>query len=384
MRRRFLFLAAGAFLWAALVAHAQTEGVQKNVEKTLEQMRLDQLIADALKFNPDLRVAESKVREAEAELNRTRMKVVSDVTYLHAEIQAAQAMVDYAKKQYERSTQLRKSGALSEEDYRQAVLALEKAKSELATKRARLPYLVGKQLTAETLLEALSRSLLSDAQASKPAATDEEWLRRAMLDLIGRPPSGDEMKKFLGLPEKDRREKWLEQTLKQEKHPNAHADLMAWLGASTQCTHCHQGTTFKHPHGRVHWAEWITKETPLTEKLRTVLDKTSRFEYGDTAPKVIFDNLRDSTLAGLNLSVRVKTWKKDKIDVKLPQPVPMGAVLQYLEDELDVMFILREYGIVVVAAEEKLPPGAVRVVDFWKRGKTTEKKEDVESKKISN
>ena len=47
-------------------------------------------------------------------------------------------------------------------------------------------------------------------------------------------------------------------------------------------------------------------------------------------------------------------------------------MLQFLEDELDVVFVLRDYGVVVVAAEEKLPPGAVRVLDFWKYGKALE------------
>src|SRR2546425_220306 len=45
-------------------------------EKDLKAMTLDELLAKALKDNPDLRVAESKVREAEAELNRTRLQAL--------------------------------------------------------------------------------------------------------------------------------------------------------------------------------------------------------------------------------------------------------------------------------------------------------------------
>src|SRR5205823_10488997 len=43
-------------------------------EPTLEEM-----LTNALKDNPDIRVAEAKVREAEAELNRTRLQVTQKV-----------------------------------------------------------------------------------------------------------------------------------------------------------------------------------------------------------------------------------------------------------------------------------------------------------------
>ena len=84
------------------------------------------------------------------------------------------------------------------------------------------------------------------------------------------------------------------------------------------------------------------------------------------------DYLREKMLPGINLHVRTKLSKKDAIDVKLFEPVPLGAVLQYLEDELAIIFVLRDYGIVVVSADERIPPGAVRVIDFWKHGKTAE------------
>jgi hypothetical protein len=31
---------------------------------------------------------------------------------------------------------------------------------------------------------------------------------------------------------------------------------------------------------------------------------------------------------------------------------------------------LRDYGIVAVTADDRIPPGAQRVIDWWKRGKT--------------
>src|SRR5438067_1850675 len=45
-----------------------------------EKLKLEELLSRALKDNPDVRVAEAKVREAEAELNRARLLVAQKVT----------------------------------------------------------------------------------------------------------------------------------------------------------------------------------------------------------------------------------------------------------------------------------------------------------------
>src|SRR5437588_11514314 len=53
-----------------------------NLEKALEHGSLEEALASALKNNPDIRVAESKVQEAEAELNRSRLQVTQKVVSL--------------------------------------------------------------------------------------------------------------------------------------------------------------------------------------------------------------------------------------------------------------------------------------------------------------
>ena len=50
---------------------------EKTPPKT-ESAQLAEMLAVALKHNPDIRVAEAKLREAEAELNRTRLDVWRD------------------------------------------------------------------------------------------------------------------------------------------------------------------------------------------------------------------------------------------------------------------------------------------------------------------
>src|SRR5206468_7820042 len=57
-------------------------------EPTLEEM-----LTNALKDNPDIRVAEAKVREAEAELNRTRLQVTQKIVALQQALLAQKAEV---------------------------------------------------------------------------------------------------------------------------------------------------------------------------------------------------------------------------------------------------------------------------------------------------
>src|SRR5437762_8496144 len=50
---------------------------------------LDDLLSQALKSNPDVRLAESKVREAEADLNRVRMQIMQKIVKLEIDIKEA-------------------------------------------------------------------------------------------------------------------------------------------------------------------------------------------------------------------------------------------------------------------------------------------------------
>src|ERR1700722_20375703 len=98
MRRIILFVLIGTLWLSAGPGDAQTPKIQKEVEKKLEKAReeqkaasLEEMIQQALKSNPDIRVAEVKVREAQAERERTRLQVVGQVENQLAEIAAAKA-----------------------------------------------------------------------------------------------------------------------------------------------------------------------------------------------------------------------------------------------------------------------------------------------------
>lgn len=393
MRRCLGMLVVGIAIAAAPTSgHAQPQDAPKKAEDKLEQARLDDLIARALKNNPDIRVAESKVRETEAELSRTRMKAVSDITFLHAEIQAAKSMVEYAQKQYDRADQLYQKKAITAEEHRVSSLALEKAKADLAGKQAKLPYLLGQSAgnTATTLLDAIvAKTWLADAKDMK--STDEEFLRRLYLDLTGALPTVEELKAFLAAPAKDRREKWLNQLLKS----HAESPRGTWKDWVKSCIRCHDSSLRPWSVMNEPWHNFgvdqpiripARTDSPLHDKLRMALDNRIKFKAEKKSPTEVLSFVRDY-LPGVNLNVRIKPPLKGAFNPEDPartvtadfsEPIPMGAFLQFLEDELQCTFILRDYGVVVISAAEKLPPGAVRVTDFWKHDKAADKKEKAE------
>src|SRR5262249_45888611 len=329
---------------------------------------------EALKTNPDVRVAEAKVREAEAELNRTRMKVVSELSLLHAEIQAAQAEADEADRRYERAKTLYQKRALAVEELGAVKRTLEKVTAGLDIKRAKLPYLLGKQSggsASSALIDDLIKKKFDIKKIEEPS--DEVFLRRLYLDLRGRLPTAEEMKSFLKIPAKDRREKWVDQLRKDEFARIHKGPLNAscikcheypWLGIGAPDDHLHRIWVDKY------WQLYFKPESPLTDKLRKALDVPIRADFNSMPLKDVLEYLRDKAQGDFNFHVRAKAREEEPVSVKLKTPVPIGAVLQFLEDEHDIIFVLRDYGIVVVAADERIPPGAMRVIDFWKHGKS--------------
>jgi hypothetical protein len=99
--------------------------------------RLEDLLAKALKDNPDIRVAEAKVREAEAELNRTRLQVMQKVVSLYHALESHKVVLAAAE------ADLRTAGDPVAGN--QARHRLLQAKAKLAEIEAEMPYLTGQQ-----------------------------------------------------------------------------------------------------------------------------------------------------------------------------------------------------------------------------------------------
>ena len=318
-------------------------------------------------------------------MNRTRLRVVEEISSTHAEIQAARALVDEAIARYERMKRLSDVKAVEDNVVGESLSRLLKTKADLAVKETKLPYLLGKQsvvIDANLGYYPPGLALIVRGKSGMSAAiSDEEFLRRATLDLHGRVPTVDEMKAFLKMPENDRRAKWIEQQSRMGRDS-------IWIDYGFPIYMSPDGKRYQAlvaPHILdFHTRLSRTPDSPLTEKLRKALDAPVSLTLLMAKPPDLMKTTRDDVLGGdINIIVRIKTWKKDAVNVILPKKVPAGAMLQFLEDELDIVFVLRDYGIVVVAADEKLPPGAVRVLDFWKYGKALEPAEGLKEKTLA-
>jgi hypothetical protein len=282
-------------------------------QKPAQAPALDQMIADALRHNPDIRIAESKVHEAEAVLNQTRLQVIQKIVTIQHALEAQRALVHLQEQQLRRCEQLHQTNAVPDEVVEAARQKLTAAKGKLSEIEAELPYLLGKQDAVR--LSAGLRLLLKSPRLELQPSTDFE---AATLSEIGKA---------------------------QGPGPETLADVLTAASARL---------------GPM--AERIRKalDTPVTAEttgapLAEVLGAFERH-----APGVTF-RILDSN--GLDLS-------NTPINLRLNGRVPLGAALQAVQDSLgaeQVGFVVRDYGI-LVAPKDRIPPGAVSVERFWKAG----------------
>jgi hypothetical protein len=131
------------------VAEEEEELPKKKVAERKEapaKSKLEEMLAEALKNNPDIRVAVAKAAEAEAELNRTRLQVTQKVITLHHSLLSQKAAVEYAQKKYERFKKLSEQGSIDTRLLDEAQEALTATKAKLASVEAEIPALLGKSI----------------------------------------------------------------------------------------------------------------------------------------------------------------------------------------------------------------------------------------------
>lgn len=111
--------------------------------KKAEPGSLEDLIEKALHHNADIRAAEAKVREVEAELNRVRHQVVAKVATLKHDITTAKKMLEFAEKQVGLATDSFRRGGASQQQLYDALAAFEKQKADLARLETDMQNLTG-------------------------------------------------------------------------------------------------------------------------------------------------------------------------------------------------------------------------------------------------
>jgi hypothetical protein len=112
---------------------------------------LDQMLRIALEHNPDIRAARGEVAVAEANLDRTRLTVVKDLTAYRDRWLSLRASLTSAAEELAQYEKLADRGAVSDAalvEVRQKVAALQLQFRELETE---LPFLLGAPLEADDL-----------------------------------------------------------------------------------------------------------------------------------------------------------------------------------------------------------------------------------------
>jgi hypothetical protein len=330
-------LASLGILLVGVVAFAQQPAGQpkdtkvKQADQAPQQGSLENLVSQALRNNPDIRVAEAKVHEAELELQRTRIATAQKVAGLHGSIEIARKVRDEAEQRFRTAQRLFQAGnnVMSQEEMRTLKLAWERAIYEVAKLEAEMPALLGK----------LPGKLGEEKSKAEPAqaATD-----RALLWLLHRATDKVVEEATRATDEKGEQEllsKYYEVlTIRRDAAP--------------------KGT--------------------MAERIRKALDATVNGDYKDKQFAEVFKEF-EKHFDGIAFRV-VQDPPKGRMDINLGQ-VPLGSAIQAVNDILgEYRFVVRDYGI-LFTHRDMLPPGALLLHDFWKSEPSKEKpKADGEAK----
>jgi hypothetical protein len=181
-------------------------------QKSPEKSKLEEMLTEALKNNPDIRVAAAKMAEAEAELNRTRLQVTQKVVTLYYAIEAQKKIVEHAEKRDKRGQGL--GSAISSEDKDELRQTLALAKSKLAEMEAQMPALLGKSPHSEDRADAVRMAarlaLELTGQQPNPNALELDRLglaRVGLAEVVAKPhkttgPIAERLRKALQTPVK--------------------------------------------------------------------------------------------------------------------------------------------------------------------------------------
>jgi hypothetical protein len=140
--------AAAAFLLTCGLAWGETPAADKPKDAP-PKSKLEEMLEQALRDNPDVRLAAAKLAEADAELNRARLQVVQKVAVLYQAVEAQKALVESVQADFEAAQTRFKAATGGPAELGEARAKLIAAKVKLAELEAEVPYLLGKQPQAD-------------------------------------------------------------------------------------------------------------------------------------------------------------------------------------------------------------------------------------------
>jgi hypothetical protein len=330
--------------------------------------RLEDLLAEAMKNNPDIRVAEAKLREAEAEMNRVRLQVMQKVIALRQTIDTQKVQIKQAEDPILKGLRAQiqqKTATLADlEKYwdpKQPVPARARLTEEikdLDDQLKRRMELIKKGAAPAELANTATQHLTE--KKGKLASLEAE-----MNALIGKMPqsvSGDGTVRLWDVATGKELGTWVKSVAFSPDgrilaSSSADGKVRIWDAATGKAI-----STFSE--GDKAAAQTIGKN--MAEKIRKAMDTPIKVAYkGQTASEILKDlEQKAQGIRFFNPGVRIDSGKP--IDLELGE-VPLGAAFQAFLDFISpgVRFVVREYGI-LVTPKDFLPADAVLLHDFWK------------------
>ena len=169
MKSTMLILAL--LLCVSPYADAQNKGAKSG--KKASSTELDKLLEQALASNPDVRLAEAQLREAEAVLNKAKMQVVQNVIGLYHRHKSIDGELESANRSLESAKIRFESGIVGAEDLRRAEVESVRTKEKHAVTSAEMDFVTGRYTLGQ------ARHIANFAGSRIPSAAD--WTRRRIV-----------------------------------------------------------------------------------------------------------------------------------------------------------------------------------------------------------
>jgi hypothetical protein len=334
-------------LLSAVVATSWSFG-QGAAEKPAGNRPLEDLIAAALRHSPDLQVADAKVREAQAELRRSRLTLVQKVIDASSAVEAARAAMSRADESFKEVSKIMKAGAMSQEEFRAAEAKLAAAKAQLAQTESTLNGLTGSlpaglgSVSAGEGASTGSTSAGANPGTFQTGTSGTNGARGSNTGSVG--GFSGNMGGFSGgggLP----------------GIPGGGFSGLAGVGANLGAGGGFGGSPppVRAPQG------------PMVEKLHTALNANVNVKPKRDMPlSEVVSSYRSS--AGVPFLLQLGEKAKVPVSFSLDGDVQLGAVFQALEDSVPgLKCYVREYGILVTMDDAANVEGAMPLVDFWQQ-----------------
>jgi hypothetical protein len=263
---------------------------------------LEDTLDKALRNSADIKAAEAKVRDAEAELNRVRQQVLTKATALHVDLNLARRMLAVAEESLAIQNKAREGFAKAStlEGVLAAQAMVEKHRGEVEKLEAEL-----KSLRGEFAIKVTSAAIAGDILYSAMAdGSIRVW------DVNGKA--------------------W-------------HYPLTDVKGAVSS------------PAPAV--------KAPMLDRVKKLLDKEVEFQADQAVPEALHRLLE---VAETDIPLRLLLPKTEFGTVSLRAKMPLGAWFQAIEDsDPGVWIVVRDYGLLLTTSD-RAPDGALRVQDLWK------------------